>query len=69
MPAATSESAVAFQENQPEAWRRSQESIPLRRLGDPVTEIGRIVAVLCSDDASFVTGTVVAIDGGQAYLR
>jgi NAD(P)-dependent dehydrogenase (short-subunit alcohol dehydrogenase family) len=69
LPAATSESAIAFQENQPEAWRRSQESIPLRRLGDPVTEIGRMVAVLCSDDASFVTGTVVAIDGGQAYLR
>jgi NAD(P)-dependent dehydrogenase (short-subunit alcohol dehydrogenase family) len=69
MPAASSEAALQFQREQPEAWQRSQESIPLRRLGDPVTEIGRMVALLCSDDAAYVTGTVVAVDGGQAYLR
>src|SRR5207248_3996279 len=32
MPAVASEAAIAFQQAQPEAWKRSQESIPLRRL-------------------------------------
>jgi meso-butanediol dehydrogenase/(S,S)-butanediol dehydrogenase/diacetyl reductase len=69
MPAVASEAAIAFQQAEPEAWQRSQESIPLRRLGEAVTEIGATVAFLCSDDASYITGTVVSIDGGQAYLR
>jgi NAD(P)-dependent dehydrogenase (short-subunit alcohol dehydrogenase family) len=44
-------------------------SIPLRRLGDPVAEIGPAVAFLCGPGASYITGTSIAIDGGQAYLR
>jgi 3-oxoacyl-[acyl-carrier protein] reductase len=38
-------------------------TIPLRRLGTP-REVGDVVAFLCSDRASYVTGTVVAVDGG-----
>jgi NAD(P)-dependent dehydrogenase (short-subunit alcohol dehydrogenase family) len=44
-------------------------SIPLRRLGDPVEDIGRAVAFLCGPDAAYVTGTTLTVDGGQAYLR
>jgi len=69
LPAAAGEQARRFQEEWPEAWARSQEAIPLRRLGDSENEIGRMVAILCSDDASFVTGTTITLDGGQAYLR
>jgi 3-oxoacyl-[acyl-carrier protein] reductase len=39
------------------------ETIPLRRLGQP-REIGDVVAFLCSDRAAYVTGTVIAVDGG-----
>jgi len=39
------------------------EAIPLRRLGR-TREIGDVVAFLCSPRASYVTGTVVAVDGG-----
>ena len=38
-------------------------TIPLGRLGRP-SEIGRIVAFLCSDDASYITGQLIVADGG-----
>jgi acetoacetyl-CoA reductase len=38
--------------------------IPLGRLGKP-GEIAALIAYLCSDDAGFVTGANIAINGGQ----
>ena len=38
---------------------------PLNRLGDPA-EVGRLVRFLASDDASFITGEAIAIDGGMS---
>jgi NAD(P)-dependent dehydrogenase (short-subunit alcohol dehydrogenase family) len=42
---------------------RVLQSTALGRIGAPA-EIGRVVAFLASDDASFITGEVVVIDGG-----
>jgi 3-oxoacyl-[acyl-carrier protein] reductase len=39
------------------------KSIPLRRLG-AARELGDLVAFLCSERASYVTGTVIPVDGG-----
>ncbi len=36
---------------------------PMKRFGD-VTELNGIVQFLCSDAASFITGTVIPVDGG-----
>jgi 3-oxoacyl-[acyl-carrier protein] reductase len=36
---------------------------PLGRLGDP-EDVARAVRFLCSDDASFITGEVLLVDGG-----
>ena len=47
----------------PKMLRRYLKPIPLRRLGQP-EEIAPMVAFLCSDLSSFMTGTVVVIDGG-----
>jgi acetoacetyl-CoA reductase len=38
--------------------------IPVGRLGEP-SEIAALVAYLCSDEAAFVTGANIAINGGQ----
>ena len=37
--------------------------VPMGRWGEP-TEIGKVAAFLASDDASYVTGQVIAVDGG-----
>jgi len=41
--------------------------IPLRRLGDP-TEIGRLCVFLASDEALYITGTSITIDGGLTTI-
>jgi meso-butanediol dehydrogenase / (S,S)-butanediol dehydrogenase / diacetyl reductase len=69
LPAATSPSSEAWRQANPAEYERSMASIPLRRLGDPDREIGPAVAFLCGAGASYITGTTIAVDGGQAYLR
>jgi 3-oxoacyl-[acyl-carrier protein] reductase len=39
------------------------ETIPLRRFGRP-SEVGEVVCFLASDRASYLTGAVIAVDGG-----
>jgi meso-butanediol dehydrogenase/(S,S)-butanediol dehydrogenase/diacetyl reductase len=40
-----------------------EEAIPLGRVGE-AEEVASVVAFLCSDDARYVTGQAIAIDGG-----
>ena len=50
--------------NTPESLERLRQNIPLLRIGTP-EEIARVVSFLCSDDASFITGEIVAVNGGM----
>ena len=47
------------------AAEAAQAGIPLRRDGQPA-ELGRVAAFLLSPAASYVTGTMLAVDGGAA---
>ena len=49
----------------PQAQQGAAMSTPMRRVGRPA-EVAQVVLWLCSAQSSFVTGTVVPIDGGQA---
>lgn len=42
---------------------------PLRRMGDPVDDVGEGVVFLCGPQSRYVTGTTLMLDGGRAYLR
>lgn len=41
---------------------------PLRRLGDPTADIGPVARFLLSDDARYVTGQTVMVDGGSCPI-
>jgi 3-oxoacyl-[acyl-carrier protein] reductase len=43
--------------------REEIAQIPARRLGEP-RELGDLIAFLCSSRASYVTGTLIPVDGG-----
>jgi 3-oxoacyl-[acyl-carrier protein] reductase len=47
-----------------EVFGEWEESIPMNRLGEP-EELGRVIAFLASDAASYVTGVTVQVDGGS----
>jgi NAD(P)-dependent dehydrogenase (short-subunit alcohol dehydrogenase family) len=49
----------------PEAQRLAGLSTPMRRTGT-AAEVASAVLWLCSEQSSFVTGTVLTIDGGQS---
>jgi len=51
------------QEDDPEMMEQTAAATPIGRLGEP-TEIGDAAVWLCSDDASFVTGEAMTVDGG-----
>jgi len=51
-----------------EAMKTVMSRTPLRRLGTP-KEIGDVVAFLCSDKASYITGETINVDGGRLGMN
>jgi 3-oxoacyl-[acyl-carrier protein] reductase len=47
-----------------EADAAARETIPARRLGEP-EDMGAAAAFLCSEQAGYITGTTLLVDGGM----
>lgn len=50
-------------DDNPSGLKFFEDQYPLRKVGRPV-DIGNAIAFLCSDDASFITGHALVVDGG-----
>ncbi len=68
LPLANSPGMAMWSEHNPEEAAAFVNTVPLGRVGDCEQDIGRAVAWLCSDEASYVTGQSIGLDGGQARL-
>ncbi len=68
LPHASSPALAWWIENNPEEAAEFQATIPMHRIGDCEADIGRFVAVLCSDASAYVNGQSIALDGGQALI-
>jgi 2-hydroxycyclohexanecarboxyl-CoA dehydrogenase len=56
-----------YNELSQEQKERYLEGVPLRRIGDPETDIGSVVAFLIGPGAGFITGRTIFVDGGRSY--
>lgn len=53
-----------FMTSDPKVIEMMKHSIPMRRFGE-ADEVARTICWLCSEDASFITGHAIRIDGGM----
>ncbi len=53
----------------PEQRERYRAGIPLGRIGRPEEDIGRAVAFLAGDDAAYLSGNTLRLDGGSWNAR
>ncbi len=51
-----------------EARRKVLSRTPMGRIGDPA-EVAAVAAFLCSEDASYITGQCIYVDGGRLPLN
>lgn len=68
-PIALTQGVSEWKESAPELYEQMIHGIPLRRLGDPEADIGRTAVFLASDDANYITGQTIMVDGGSIKLR
>jgi NAD(P)-dependent dehydrogenase (short-subunit alcohol dehydrogenase family) len=65
-PHAMSPALQGWMEHNPDEAAAFFRTIPLGRVGDCEHDIGRAVAMLADDEAGYLTGATIPLDGGQA---
>ena len=64
-PGAKTAAFRSLAEEHPEIARMADETNPMGRLGDPEFDIAPVAAFLASDDARYLTGNTLFVDGGS----
>ncbi|MEK9649421.1 MAG: SDR family oxidoreductase [Gammaproteobacteria bacterium] len=68
MPLAMSKGMEWWMKERPDEANEFLRTIPLGRVGDCKDDIGMAVCKLLTDDMSYITGSTIMLDGGQAFL-
>jgi NAD(P)-dependent dehydrogenase (short-subunit alcohol dehydrogenase family) len=68
-PFANSEGAQMWEQYDPASYGAALAKVPLRRIGDTRDDIGAMVAFLGSDEATYITGQTIMVDGGWGMHR
>lgn len=68
LPHAKSPGLAWWIENKPEEAAEFIASIPQKRVGECEEDIGRFVALLCSEGSAYINGQSIGVDGGQAMI-
>ena len=64
-PLAMTESLQQWRENFPDLYEKTIQGIPLGHFADPKGDIGRVCVFLASEDAEYVTGETITLQGGS----
>ena len=64
-PLAMTESLQDWKEHYPDLFEKTIQGIPLGRFADPKDDIGRVCVFLASEDAHYVTGETITLQGGS----
>jgi NAD(P)-dependent dehydrogenase (short-subunit alcohol dehydrogenase family) len=68
-PFADSEGIQFWREIAPKDFDQALKQVPLRRVGRTTEDIGSVVAFLVSDEAEYLTGQTIHVDGGMGVYR
>lgn len=64
-PLVMTEGLIAWSKEYPELYERTIQAVPLGRLGSPKEDIGNVCVFLASDDAAYLTGETLTLQGGS----
>ena len=64
-PLAMTESLKEWKEHYPELYEKTIQGIPLGHFADPKEDIGRVAVFLASEDAQYITGETITLQGGS----
>ncbi|WP_127507348.1 SDR family NAD(P)-dependent oxidoreductase [Paenibacillus humicus] len=68
-PIALTPGVEQWRDSAPDMYEAMINRIPLRRLGDPEQDIGQVAVFLASEEANYITGQTIMVDGGSIKLR
>ena len=63
-----SEASEKYLAEHPDQMKYYISMVPLRRLGDPLTDIAPIALFLASEEARYVTGQTINAEGGMTMF-
>lgn len=67
-PLALTSGIEIWSKHDPEQYNKMVNGIPLRYVGDPEQDIGRVAVFLASEDSKYITGQTIMVDGGTTKI-